>query len=82
MTCLKSMFPNLNILATISLSFLSLATTSVERSFSHIKLIKTQLRRSLSESSLSHLKIAIETEDKLTDSDLEAIVDIWDKKEE
>ena len=36
---------------------------------------------SLSESSLTHLmKIAIETEDKLTDSDLEAIVDIWNRK--
>ena len=33
--------------------------------------------KQLSESNLSHLmKIAIETEDKLTDSDLEAIVDI------
>ena len=46
-----------------------------------MKLIKTWVRGSLIESSLSHLmKIAIETEDKLTDSDLEAIVDIRNRK--
>ena len=74
---LKTMFPNLSTLATI----IPVATASVERSFSQIKLIKTRLRSSLSDTSLSHLmKIAIETEDKLTDSDLETIVDIWNRK--
>ena len=55
---------------------------SLSQSKSQMKLIKSrQVRSSLSESSLSHLmKIAIETEDKLTDSDLKAIVDIWNRK--
>ena len=74
------MFPNLNTLATISLS-IPVATAFVERIFSQMKLIKTRLRSSLSDSSLSCLmKIAIETEDNLTDSDLEMIVDIWNRK--
>ena len=38
---LKSMFPNLNTLATISLS-IPVTTASVERSFSQMKLIKTK----------------------------------------
>ena len=50
---LKSMFPNLNTLATISLS-IPVATASVERSFSQMKLIKTRLRSRLSDTSLSH----------------------------
>ena len=48
---LKSMFPNSNILATISLS-IPVATTSVERGFSQMKLIKTRLRNRLSDTSL------------------------------
>ena len=77
---LKSMFPNLNTLATISLS-IPVATASVERSFSQMKLIKTRLRSRLSDTSLSHLmKIAIESPDKLLDSDLEEIVDTWNRK--
>ena len=77
---LKSMFPNLNTLATISLS-IPVATASVERSFSQMKLIKTRLRSRLSDTSLSRLmKIAIESPDKLLDSDLEEIVDTWNRK--
>ena len=77
---LKSMFPNLNTLAMISLS-IPVATASVERSFSEMKLIKTRLRSSLSDTSLSHLmKIAIESPATLTDSDLEEIVDTWNRK--
>ena len=77
---LKSMFPNLSTLATISLS-IPVGTASVERSFSQIKLIKTRLRSRLSDSSLSHLmKIAIESPDTLFDSDLEEIVDMWNRK--
>lgn len=77
---LKNMFPHLNTLATICLS-IPVATAYVERSFSQMKLIKTRLRSSLSDSSLSSLmKIAIETEDKLTDNNLEMIVDIWNRK--
>ena len=40
-----------------------------------MKLIKTQLRNQIRQSSLSYvMKIAIETLDKLTDTDLEAII--------
>ena len=45
---LKSMFPNLNTLAIISLS-IPVATASVERSFSQMKLIKSRLRNRLSD---------------------------------
>ena len=77
---MKNMFPNLSTLATISLS-IPVATASVERSFSQMKLIKTRLRSRLSDTSLSHLmKIAIESPDKLTDSDLEDIVNVWNRK--
>ena len=77
---LKTMFPSLNVLARISLA-IPVTTASVERSFSQMKLIKTRLRSSLKDSSLSHLmKIAMETTDKLTESELEAIVDIWSRK--
>ena len=62
---MKTMFPNLSTLATISLS-IPVATASVERSFSQMKLIKTRLRSRLCDTSLSHLmKIAIESPDKL-----------------
>ena len=77
---LKTMFPNLHKLASINLT-LPVATASVERSFSQMKLIKTRLRNSLSESSVSHLmKIAIESPDTLTDSNLEEVVNIWNRK--
>ena len=76
----KSMFPNLNTLAIISLS-IPVATASVERSFSQMKLIKSRLRNRLSDTSLSHLlKIAIESPDTLQDCDLEEIVDMWNRK--
>ena len=53
----------------------------VERSFSQMKLIKTRLRSHLCDNSLPHLmKIAIGSPDKLTDSDLEDIVDVWHRK--
>ena len=77
---LKTMFPNLNTLATISLS-IPIATASVEKSFYQMKLIKTRLRNRLNETSLSHLiKIAIESPDTLLDSDLEDNVDTWNRK--
>ena len=61
---LTTMFPNLHTIATISLS-IPVATASVERSFSQMKLIKTRLRSSLKDTSLSHLmKIAIESPDE------------------
>ena len=69
---MKTMFPNLSTLATTSLS-IPVATASVERSFSQMKLLKTRLRSRLCDTSL--MKIAIGSPDKLTDSDLEDIVD-------
>ena len=46
-----------------------------------MKLIKTRLRSSLKDTSLSHLmKIAIESPDELTDSDLDEIVEVWNRK--
>ena len=65
---LTTMFPNLHTIATISLS-IPVATASVERSFSQMKLIKTRLLSSLKDISLSHLmKIAVESPDELTDN--------------
>ena len=56
-------------------------TASVERSFSQMKLIKTRLRSSLNDKSLSNLmKIALESAVELTDSHLEEIVDVWNRK--
>jgi len=56
-------------------------TASVERSFSQMKMIKTQLRNRLSEKSLSYLmKIAIESPQKLTDEDLEMMIGIGNRK--
>ena len=72
---------NLSMLATISLT-LPVSTASVERSaFSQMKLIKTRLRNYLSDSSLSNLmKRAIESPDILSEDDLDAIIDIWNRK--
>ena len=84
---LISMFPNLNTLASICLTIpigtvqLSEGNCSVERSLSQMKMIRTRLRSRLGEKSLSHLmKIAIESPEKLSDSDLENIVDICYRK--
>ena len=77
---LITMFPNISILTNISLS-IPVGTASVERSFSQMKLIKTRLRNRIRQSSLSYLlKIGIETPEKLTDTDLEAIISIWNRK--
>ena len=44
-------------------------------------LIKTRLRNRIGQSSLSYpMKIGIETPEKLTDTDLEAISSIWNRK--
>ena len=77
---LISMLPNLNTLASVCLT-VPIGTASVERSFSQMKMIKTRLRNRLGEKSLSHLmKIAIESPEKLSDRDLENIVDVWYRK--
>ena len=76
----SSMFPNLFRLAEIAVC-LPVTTASVERSFSHMKMIKTKLRNRLNESSLHHLMmIAIEGPDKLRDKDLEEIMEMWKNK--
>ena len=46
-----------------------------------MKLIKSCLRSSLNDKSLSNLmKIALESPDELTDSHLEEVVDVWNRK--
>ena len=77
---LMALFLNLYKLATICLTIL-ISTASVEQSFSDIKLIKNRLRNRLTELSLSNLmKIVTESPEKLTDNDLEGIVDMWNRK--
>ena len=77
---LIALFPNLHKLATICLS-IPISTALAEQSFADMKLIKNRLRNHLSELSLSNLmKIVIESPEKLTDSDLEEIVDMWNRK--
>ena len=77
---LETMFPNLSVLAKVCLS-IPVGTASVERSFSHMKMIKSRLRSRLGECNLSHLmKISIESPQKLSNDDLEQIVDIWNRK--
>ena len=77
---LVTMFPNLSTLANVVLT-IPVSTASVERSFLQMKLIKTRLRNRLGERSLSSLmKIAVESPDKLSDNNLEEIVDTWNRK--
>ena len=77
---IKTLFPNLSKIGAICLS-IPVTTASVERSFSQMKLIKTGLRSSLNDKSLSNLmKIALESPDELTDSHLEEVVDVWNRK--
>ena len=77
---IKTLFPNLSKIGAICLSIL-VTTASVERSFSQMKLIKTRLRSSLNDKSLSNLmKIALESPDELTDSHLEEVVNVWNRK--
>ena len=77
---IKTLFPNLSKIGAICLS-IPVTTASVERSFSQMKLIKTRLRSSLNNKSLSNLmKIALESPDELTDSHLEEVVNVWNRK--
>ena len=77
---IKILFPNLSKIGAICLS-IPVTTASVERSFSQMKLIKTRLRSSLNDKSLSNLmKIALESPDELTDSHLEEVVNVWNRK--
>ena len=77
---IKTLFPNLSKIGAICLS-IPVTTASVERSFSQMKLIKTRLRSSLNDKSLSNLmKIALESPDELTGSHLEEVVNVWNRK--
>ena len=77
---IKTLFPNLSKIGAICLS-IPVTTASVERSFSQMKLIKTRLRSRLNDKSLSNLmKIALESPDELTDSHLEEVVNVWNRK--
>ena len=77
---IKTLFPNLSKIGAICLS-IPVTTALVERSFSQMKLIKTHLRSSLNDKSLSNLmKIALESPDELTDSHLEEVVNVWNRK--
>ena len=51
---LKTMFPNLNTLANICVT-IPVGTASVERSFSHMKMIKIGLRNKFGEKNLSYI---------------------------
>ena len=50
---LRALFPNLSILANVCLT-IPVGTASVERSFSHMKMIKSRLRNRLGEANLSY----------------------------
>ena len=77
---LIAMFPDLSVIANICLS-IPVRTASVESSFSQMKMIKTRLRNRLGEMSLSLLmKIAIESPQKMSDRDLEEVIDVWNRK--
>ena len=77
---IKTLFSNLSKIGAVCLS-IPVTTASVERSFSQMKLIKTRLRNSLNDKSLSNLmKIALESPDELTDSHLEEVVNVWNRK--
>ena len=74
---LKTLFPKIG---AICLS-IPVKTALVERSFLQMNLIKTHLRSSLNDKSLSNLmKIALESPVELTDSHLEEIIDVWNRK--
>ena len=73
------MFQNISTVASIYVS-IPVSTASVERSFSQMKLIKTRQNQS-GQSSLSYLmKMALQTPEKLSDSDLDAFISVWNRK--
>ena len=74
------MCPNLHKLTNICLC-LPVSNASVEHSFSQMKLIKSRLRSCLSKISLTQLmKIAIKGSEKLSESDIEQIISVWNRK--
>ena len=76
----QTMFPNFSILANACLT-IPVGTASVERSFSHMKKVKSRLRNRLGEANRSYLKkIALESPEALSDEELEQIVTVWTRK--
>ena len=77
---LIALFPNLQNWQPYALS-IPISTASVEQSFSDMKLIKNHLRNHLTKLNLTNLmKIVTEYPENITDSDLEEIVDVWNRK--
>ena len=77
---MQTMFPNLSILANVCLT-IPVGTASVERSFSHMKMVKSRLRNRLGEANLSYLmKIALESPEALSDEELEQILTVWTRE--
>ena len=77
---MRTMFPNFSILANVFLT-IPVGTASVERSFSHMKMVKSRLRNRLGEANLSYLmKIVLESPEALSDEELEQIVTVWSRK--
>ena len=77
---MQTMFPNLSILANVCLT-IPVGTASVERSFSHMKMVKVSSEKSTWRSNLSYLmKIVLEPPEALSDEELEQIVTVWTRK--
>ncbi len=75
----SEIFPEVYNLAKILLA-LPIGTATIERSFSHMKMIKTRLRNRLSDENLTHLmRIAIEGPD-LSEVNFNEILDIFKEK--
>ena len=73
-------FPNLVKLLQIY-QIIPLTTATVERSFSTLKLVKSNLRNHLKEDTLDWcMRIAIEGPDSLSDEDVTTVIRIWKEK--
>ena len=74
------MFPNLVKLLQIY-QIIPLTTATAERSFSTLKLVKSNLRNRLKEDTLDWcMRIAIEGPDSLSDEDVITVIRIWKEK--
>ena len=70
----------MSILANVCLT-IPVGTASVERSFSHMNMIKSHLRNRLGEANLPYLmKITLEFTEVLSNEELEQIVNVWTRK--
>ena len=77
---MQTIFSNLSILANVCLT-IPVGTASVERSFSHMKIVKSRLRNRLGEANLFYLmKIALESPKALTNEELEQVVTVLTRK--